>query len=83
MTNRVLVGGNYWMGLHAQWTPTSRNDSAGGCGGPDASSQGSTPPDMHGEAPIKQIYGALKPLERSGVLGQWTYDAHQYFDYYS
>ena len=29
VTNRVLVGGNYWMGLHAQWTPTSRNEQRG------------------------------------------------------
>jgi hypothetical protein len=75
LENRLLVMGNYWGGLHAQVTPEDR--SATPCGAPASTSEGHT---AAGEMPLEVIHKALADVPQ---LGKWTYEAHQYLDYFS
>lgn len=75
LTNRLLVEGNYWGGLHAQVDPTDRSTTP--CGAPGATGEGHT---AAGKMPLQIIHEALSTVKN---LGKWTYGAHQYFDFFS
>ena len=92
VTNRLLVMGNYWGGLHAQMTPAARyNGTFLGRGKTPATPGAEDPSQVNGgsvtqgttktpTAPMKIICDAVSALEKAGL---WTYDLHQYFDFNS
>lgn len=75
LENRLLIMGNYWGGLHAQVDPTDRSSTP--CGAASSEHEGHTAP---GKMPIQIIHEALSTVKG---LGRWTYDVHQYFDFFS
>ena len=58
LTNRLLIMGNYWGGLHAQVTPEDRSNATT-CGAPAATSEGRT---VGGKMPLEVIHKALVSL---------------------
>jgi hypothetical protein len=76
LTNRLIIAGNYWAGLHAQVTPADRSKSAQ-CGAPSSESNGVTDAD---KLPVQVIHEAIKDIPN---LGLWSFDVHQYFDFFS
>jgi len=80
LQNRLLIEGNYWTGMHAQIDPSDRSAPGKhktGCGAPGSVNEGST---KSGKMPLQVIHEALKGISN---LGKWTFDVHQYFDFYS
>jgi len=75
LPNRLLLMGNYWGGLHAQANPRDRSNST--CGALSTETQGHTDPS---QSPIQVIHEAISSVAN---LGKWTYDVHQYFDFFS
>jgi len=75
LKNRLLIAGNYWAGLHAQVTPVDRSGPK--CGAPSSESNGVTDDS---KLPMQVIHEAVKDIPN---LGLWSFDVHQYFDYFS
>ena len=69
--------------FHPPWPlvqvdPSARNGSgATGCGAPSSAEEGHTAAGAG--APLEIVHKALASVKN---LGNWTYEVHQYFDYY-
>jgi hypothetical protein len=82
ITNRILIEGNYWSGMHAQMIPGEKIRN--GITTPDSSSQGAERDDTK-SAPAEVLFTTIQAnvTNWQTIKPQLVFNLHQYMDYNS